>query len=252
MLQLHTLGGLWLDRGDGVPIGDVRGRWLGLLAVVAAAGNQGVTRDQVLAVLCPELDTSRGGHNLSQMLYALRRHVGQELISAEGQTLRLDRSQITADLIGFAEALGAARWSDAARIYRGPFLDGFHLDDAAEFERWTADTRDRLAADGERALEHHAEQAEKRGESAEARATWRRLVELDPLNSRFAYQLVLALAASGDRGGAVRLGLIHAARLKEELGSAPPTRLSELMTRLQQGTFVSSQQPGAGPPPSVP
>ncbi len=86
------------------------------------------------------------------------------------------------------------------------------------------------------------DQCDRSGEASEARATWGRLAELDPLNSRFAYQYVLALAKSGDRGGAVRHCLAHTATLKAELGSAPPTRLNELLERLQRGTFVSTQR----------
>lgn len=250
MLRLNTLGGLWLEREDASAVVDVRPRWLAFLAVIATGRAPGVTRDQVLAVLWPELDTSRGSHNLSQLLYAIRRHLGVEPIAGDTQMLRLDPAQATSDLLDFDGAVTAGRWADAARIYRGPFLAGFHLDDAPEFERWLDGARDRMARDGEAALERHAEAAARDGFALEARHTWRRLAESDPLNSRFAFQYVMALASSGDRGGAVRHGLAHTALLKEELGSAPPSRLVELLQRLQQGTFVSSQRDDVPPRPA--
>lgn len=241
MLRLNTLGGLWLEQHDATVV-DLRARWLALLAVVGSGRGPGVTRDQVLGVLWPELDTARGSHNLSQVLYALRRQLGMETIAGDTQTLRLDPERITTDLVDFDAAIGSSRWADVARIYRGPFLAGFHLDDAPEFEPWADRWRTRLAREAESALEHHAEAAAQSGFAAEARGCWRRLTESDPFNSRFAFQYMMAVAASGDRGGAVRHGLAHVALLKDELGSAPPTRLVELLQRLQQGTFVSAQQ----------
>lgn len=242
MLRLNTLGGLWLEHPDGTVVGDLRARWLALLAIVAASGPQGASRDQVLAVLWPELDTAKGSHNLSQLLYALRRHLGADVVAADAQALRFDQTLLTADVSLLAKEIAERQWAEAAHRYRGPFLAGFYLEGAPEFERWTSETRDRLAREGERAIESHAEAADKSGDAVEARAAWKRLAELDPLNSRYAYQLVLALAAGGDRGGAVRHGLAHAAKLKDELGSAPPTRLTDLLARLQQGTFVSTQR----------
>ncbi len=241
MFNLKTLGGLRLERQDG-SVAEVRGRWLALLAVIGAGEERGVSRDQVLGVLWPELDQGRGSHNLSQVLYSLRRLVGEELAVAAGQVLRLDGSKVSTDLALLQVAVRDRNWADVSRLYRGPFLAGFYLEDAPEFERWSEGVRGGLARDAEHAIEQYAEQCDRSGDAGEGRATWRRLADLDPLNSRFAYQYILALAKSGDRGGAVRHGLAHTTLLKEELGSAPPSRMLELMERLQRGTFVSTQR----------
>jgi DNA-binding SARP family transcriptional activator len=247
MFQLRMLGGLWLERDDRT-IAEVRGRALGLLGVIAAAAGRRATRDQILGVLWPEVDQERGSHSLSQTLYSLRRQLGTEPTVAEGAMLRLDDSKVVTDLTEFERAVAASDWAAAARLYRGPFLAGFYLEGAPDFERWATEVRERLARDGERAIEQYAERCDRGGEASEARTAWSRLAELDPLNSRYGYQYILALAKSGDRGGAVRHGLAHVARLKAELNSAPPTRLAELLERLQRGTFVSTQREGGTPP----
>lgn len=237
MLLLRTLGGFQLERDDGSVI-DVRGRWLAVLAIIAAGEERGASRDQLLGILWPELDQARGSHNLSQSLYSIRRTVERDVVIADTHALRIDKDEVVCDLWKFHAARSERRWTDAARWYRGDFLSGFYLEDAPEFERWSEGARGRTARDAEQALEACAEECDRRGE---ARATWRRLTEMDALNSRFAYQYVLALAKSGDRGGAVRHAIVHVALLRDELGSVPPTRLTELLTRLQRGGFVSSQ-----------
>jgi DNA-binding SARP family transcriptional activator len=232
-----------VEQDDSTVNADLAGRSLAILAVTAHGGPGGVSREQVLGILWPEVDEERGRHNLSQLLYNLKRQLTDEVIVAgvKSGTLRINTSLLTSDLEDFRTAVTARDWASAARCYTGPFLSGFYLEEAPEFERWVEDARGTLRHDGERALEARAEATQRAGEAAESRDCWRRLTELDPLNSRFAYGYVLALAMSGDRGGAVRYGTAHAAKLKEELGSAPPSRLTDLLTRLQRGTFVSTQ-----------
>ncbi|MBC7843230.1 MAG: hypothetical protein H7099_12995 [Gemmatimonadaceae bacterium] len=240
MFHLRALGGLWLEDGAGSPV-ELRSRWLALLAMVAAGERGGASRDHTLGILWPELDQSRASHALSQVLYSVRRVVGADLIAATARVLRLDASIIRSDIDQFQAAVGDRADADVVRLYRGTFLSGFYLENAPEFERWTAETRTRLARDAETAIERHAEHCDRTGQTSDSRAAWRRLSEFDPLNSRFAYEYVLALAKSGDRGGAVRHGQSHVALLMEELGSAPPTRLTDLLARLQGGSFVSTR-----------
>ncbi len=248
MLHLRTFGGLWLEREDRSVNPDLAGRSLAILAVATHAGPGGISREQVLGILWPEVDEERGRHNLSQLLYNLKRQLVDEVIVAgtKSGTLRINPALITSDLDEFRSAVTARDWGTASRCYMGPFLAGFYLEEAPEFERWVEEARGTLRHDGERALEARAEAAQRAGEAAESRDCWRRLTELDPLNSRFAYGYVLALAMSGDRGGAVRHGTAHAAKLQEELGSAPPSRLTDLLQRLQRGTFVSTQREPGG------
>ena len=94
----------------------------------------------------------------------------------------------------FEEALAAGALEGAVALYRGPFLDGFHLGDSIEFEEWAAGERGRLAARQADALARLAEAAAARGDEAAACSWWRRLTELDPLSGRAALGLVRSLA----------------------------------------------------------
>src|SRR4029079_8800378 len=94
--------------------------------------------------------------------------------------------------------------SGAVRLYRGPFLDGFFLTGAPEFERWVERERGRLAGEYERALRGLAERAARTGRHTEEIDYKRRLAQADPLAERTAADLVRALAAAGDWAGAAR------------------------------------------------
>ncbi|MFL5493635.1 MAG: hypothetical protein ACJ8DC_04530, partial [Gemmatimonadales bacterium] len=74
MLHLKTFGGLSVD-SEGIPgTGAARQRkTLGLLALLAAAGRGGLSRDKLIASLWPETDAEHGRALLNQACYALRR-----------------------------------------------------------------------------------------------------------------------------------------------------------------------------------
>src|SRR5437773_12414509 len=136
----------------------------------------------------------------------------------------------------FEEALRVGDRSRAVEVYCAPFLDGFYLNEAEEFERWVEDKRARLAEQARDALESLATAAAASGDARAAVAWWRRLTALDPLNSHAAVGLMTALAALGERGAAVEHGLAHAALLQAEADAAPPSAVTELVERLRHGS----------------
>ncbi|HET6838074.1 MAG TPA: BTAD domain-containing putative transcriptional regulator, partial [Gemmatimonadales bacterium] len=156
---------------------------MALLALLAAADERGMSRDKIIALLWPECDAKRARHRLSQLCHALRRSLGEGLFSAAGTELRLSQSQITSDVGEFRSACRRADWEGAVACYGGPFLDGFFLSAAPEFERWVEDERAAFTRALTEALETLAIEAESRGERAEAAQWWSRLVEHEPLRS---------------------------------------------------------------------
>jgi serine/threonine-protein kinase len=122
-------------------------RPLALLALLAAAGDAGVPREQVLLYLWPDSDPPRGRSSLNQLLYALRRDLGVADLVLGNATLRLNRHVVGSDVADFRAAVAAARPADAAALYAGPFLEGFSIPELAELERWVADARARLESE---------------------------------------------------------------------------------------------------------
>jgi DNA-binding SARP family transcriptional activator/TolB-like protein len=243
---LRTLGGLWIERQDGSRDPTPRPRRLALLAIVAAAGRKGASREQVLAILWPEADAERGRHALSQTLYSLRRDLGDEVVVADGQTLRLDPAALRVDLVDFRAAVAEHAWDRAAELYGGDFLEGFYLDAAPEFERWVESERAGLAEDARRALAAAAERAGRAGATAEAVGYWSKLVRTDPLSAQHAVSYMEALAAAGDPSRALAHARVYEALVSAELGVPPDARVMTLAERLRHG--VQTPQPPSEPP----
>src|SRR5437899_10982450 len=183
-LRLRTLGGLAVE-GDPRPVlgAATQRRPLALLALLASARERGVSRDKLLGYLWPESGADKARHLLNQALYALRRHLAADDLFLGSSELRLNPAALSADTGEFEEALDRGDPERAATLYAGPFLDGFFLSDAPEFEHWVDAERTRLAARAERALETLAGAATARGDHRASTEWWRRLPGLEPLTS---------------------------------------------------------------------
>ena len=233
MLRLRTFGGLTLARGEEDLTGAVtQRRRLAILAALAVAGEQGLSRDKLQSLLWPESDAARARHVLNQLLYAQRRQVGSDALFRGQKTLRLNPEVIWTDAGAFEVALQRGELEAAAAVYSGPFLDGFFLKDAPEFERCTEEQRSRLARRHLGALSALAGRATLMGDRAAAATWWRCALDADPYDSVAALGLVESLAAAGDRPGALREGLRHDALVRAELGVPADPRLRELLARL--------------------
>lgn len=237
MLRLRTFGSLSLDRDGSPASGAAIQRYpLALLALLAVAGSRGISRDRILALLWPESDDERSRHSLAQLLYAVRRALHADVVLAGAVELRLNPEAITSDVAEFEEALEHGDDARAAALYTGPFLDGCHLSISAEFERWIDGERARLAARMARALESLAASATARGDRSAAVEWWRRLAALDPLNTRAARGLVEALAAAGDRAGALQFARVHEMLLREELNAEPDPAFRSLVEQVRRSS----------------
>ena len=234
MLRLFTLGGLELTGPDGPVAGAAaRRRPLALLAVIAASGSRGISRERLVGILWSDSPEEQARHVLSQSLYALRKGLGTDDLLLDGGALRLNPAVIASDVQQFTDALDAGDRAGAIAAYAGRFLDGFYLSGAPGFERWVDEERARLAARYQQALEGEATAAESLGEVPRAADLWRRRVACDPLATGPLLRLVRALDATGDRAAALRQIRIHIA-LAEQEGVAVSPDVTSLERSLQE------------------
>jgi DNA-binding SARP family transcriptional activator/TolB-like protein len=230
--RLETFGKLTLS-GAASDLSHQKRR-LALLALLAASGDRGVSRDQLLGYLWSESNAINARHSLEQLIHALRRALGDSVFAGTNP-IRLDPDVVASDVVDFERALRRGALVDAVALYHGPFLDGFYLDDAPEFERWTTAERARLAAQYADALGRLAADAEKAGDHSAA-VRWRRLlVALDPISSRSALALMRALAAAGDRTAALQHARVYEALVRQELDSVPDPSIVSYAATLRGG-----------------
>ncbi|MDF1506348.1 winged helix-turn-helix domain-containing protein, partial [Roseisolibacter sp. H3M3-2] len=173
MLRVVTLGGLAVSHPDrALGRAALQPRPLALLAVLARAGERGASRDALQALFWPG-DEERGRRSLAQAVYALRRDLADERAIVGAQELRLDPDAVASDVGEYAEFVRGGRLEEAAALYAGPFLAGFRLAGAPEFERWADDERRAVAGEHARDLERLARAAERAVEPSRAAAWWR-------------------------------------------------------------------------------
>lgn len=244
MLYLRVLGGLTFER-DSVPLDAMAAqrKSLALLALLAVAGPRGVSRDKLVAYVWPESDTEHGRGAMRQAIHAMRQRVGDADVLVGGAELRLNSDVIASDVGRFTEHLARGALEEAVSHYGGPFLDGYHLGGAEEFEQWVAEQRSRLARDFAGALERLATEAGRRGAWTDAVGWWTRLAATDPLNGRVAAALMRALAAAGDPAAALRHAATHEILLRQELDCAPDPAVVALATRLRADSEVPTLPP---------
>ncbi|HEU4563175.1 MAG TPA: BTAD domain-containing putative transcriptional regulator, partial [Gemmatimonadaceae bacterium] len=245
---------MYVGGESGTPMGGAAAqrRLLALLAVLAVAGEAGLSREKLLALLWPETEPEKARHALTQSLYHARRALRCDDLFVAGGDIRLNRERIDSDVQEFERALAAGELDRAAAAYQGPFLDGFFLSGSAEFEQWATAQRSRLAQRMAAALERLAARAEERADHRHAVEWRRRAVTLDPLDSGATVRLMQALAAAGDRAGALQHARVHELLLRDSLDVAPDPAVSALAARLRHDAEHAAASPPSGTPVVAP
>jgi serine/threonine-protein kinase len=147
--------------------------------------------------------------------------------------LRLNPAVIGSDVEDFEAAIGTGALEVAVDLYRGPFLDGFYLGEAPEFEQWAEGERARLEGLYAKTLERLAEVAEAGADHAAAAGWWRRLAGLDPLSSRPVLGLMRGLSNAGDHPAALRHAVEYEALVQEELGTGAGPEVAALAEEIR-------------------
>lgn len=253
MFRLKLLGGsILIDEGGKATV--TPRRRLALLALLATAGERGISREKLLAFLWPDgsvADTAR--HALEQFLSTMRRQFGETVFQGT-DPLQLNPLIVTSDVADFETALARGELEEAVALYRGPFLDGFYLNNAGQFDQWVEGERARLADRYVRALQRLAHHDEALGDHGAAARWWRQVVGADPFGAEGNLALMQELAASGDRAGALHHARVYEALLREQLEVPPDaavTRLEEQL-RAEAATLPPSTVPPLPAPPAFP
>lgn len=207
------------------------------IALAAYAAIEGpVSRDTLCALLWPEADDSRARSALRRTLSALRSASEDEFVLADRRGVALSDGVVN-DVADFGAALAKTRSHDhadedvcprcvpllqmAVDLYAGPFLDGFSLRDAPDFDDWTRVVAESLRGQVAESLERLSTGLAAMGDYHRATDAARRWVDLDSLHEPAHRNLMLISAWAGDRAGAIEAYRRCVAILNEELGVAP-------------------------------
>jgi DNA-binding SARP family transcriptional activator len=250
--SIALLGPPRIERGGEFVAFDTR-KAVALVAVLAAR-RRPQRRDVLAALLWPEADEAHARSALRRTLSVLKQGLGDACLVVRRDELALvDGPEVEIDLRRFDDDVAAGGrdgLASAVARYRGPFLEGFALRDAAVFEDWQRVEAERVQRDYAVALRRLADLLAADGALDEAMGHAQRWLALDPLHEP-AHQAVMRLQALlGDRPAAVRQYRMCVRTLEEELGVAPLDETTALYEAIAAGD-VPALPPVAIPPPRL-
>jgi len=200
-----------------------------------------------LAALLWDAPDAVARHRLRQELYRLQKSPLEPHLQSSREVVAVQG--VETDAGDFLRALETGAWSEAVRLWRGPFLANFGLSGAEAFEDWLALEREGwqgryLMALSRLALEHEAA-----GREEDALRGWRLVLQEDPLHEEAHRRVLGLLARTGRWDEAERLFNRYRNRLREELGLEPDPETERLFQRLRERKAPAT--PAAAPVPET-
>lgn len=183
-----------------------------------------VSRQELISILFPQLDSTTAFKNLSTYLHNINTdipgmlEVGKEFISIP-KSVYVDVREFNSCLTGNNLSKEAAK--RAKELYKDVFLKSFHLDDSYEFEQWINLRGEYFKNRAISAATYLADDFYKNGQYWEALDIMMDILELDPYREDIYIRAMRANCEMGNRPGAVKLYEKLNALLAEELGISP-------------------------------
>jgi DNA-binding SARP family transcriptional activator len=206
---------------------------LGLLVYLALAPDRRCARESLVGLLWAEKSQERARQNLNESLRKLRRCLGEERLRSEGLLVVLEGEGLDVDAARFDANVRAAP-DVAVQLFRGPFLDGFHVDDATEFEDWMSARRLHFDRQAVSAFTGAAQRELAERRLADALLHGRRALELQP-HSEVAITVVMhALFHQGDATAALAAFRDFADRFEHDTKEKTGKALTELAERIRK------------------
>lgn len=223
MMRIQLLGSClayWQEQPLSLPRRQTRA-----LLYLLAARMEPVPRARIAFLFRPDEPDAVARRQLTRLLSSLRAALPQpDLLRGDDETVALDRVLVQSDsqqLISVGADADPLVIEAAVAHYRGPFMAGFNLPDAPEYEAWQAQTARQMEAHYlrllERLLTHYTETG-----NAPAAIRWaQRYLLVDELAEAVHRRLIGLHMAVGDRAAAQRQYEQCALLLERELGVSP-------------------------------
>jgi len=220
-LRIRLLGMLSVASGGGAEITLTRKHKL-LLAVLALAGPDGLSREKLVELLWQDRSEEQARASLRQALAATGKALGscRQCLRAEPDRIALNAPTVEVDAHEFEALAGSEAAEDRDRalaLYLGDLLDGVRLKEDA-FEAWLRPTRERLR---EKAIALLGRRLEAAREGTQVVDVAGRLLAFEPANEAAHRALMRAYASQGRETAALKQFLVCRDLLSRELGIGP-------------------------------
>ena len=249
--RVNLLGRFELRAPDGQAVALGARKSIALLALLAAAPGQRMSRDRVAVLLWEDMPDAQARGNLRQLLAATRRHA--PFMEADGGSVGFSADMVETDLADFEGAIAEdtpGALERAAGLYRADLLDGFSLRDR-DFGEWLTGERERFREHAVQLFLRLMERAAATG--VEPAIRWAlRILAVDPVHEPAHRGLMELYAAQGRPAAALRQYEQLRETLSRELGTRPEPETDALVRRIRDDRRnparpVTEPLPVAGP-----
>ena len=249
-LALELLGAPQL-RLDHVPLTASRRAVVALLAYLAVSEidhpQQRHTRESLSALLWSDYDPSKALTNLRHTLWEVTQSIGEGCILADHETLSLNPGvDLTLDVQQFQSlwteasqesepALRIPMLEAAVRLYRGDFLAGFSLKNAATFNEWVVLKSEELRGQMTAVLQRLVEELSASGQAEAGIPYAQRLIAMDRFHEAAYRQLMQLYALTDQQPAALQQYQALEKLLRQELNLDPQPETRELYRKIRKG-----------------
>jgi TolB-like protein/DNA-binding SARP family transcriptional activator/Tfp pilus assembly protein PilF len=230
--RINLLGRFELRAPDGQEVALGARKSIALLAILAAAPGQRMSRDRVAVLLWEDMPDAQARGNLRQLLAATRRSA--PFLEADAGSIGFSATMVETDLAAFEAAIAQATpeaLERAAGLYRADLLDGFSLRDR-DFDEWLSGERERLREHAVQLFLRLMERAAATG--VEPAIRWGlRILAVDPVHEPAHRALMELYAAQGRHAAALRQYEQLRDTLRRELDARPAPETDALVSRIR-------------------
>jgi TolB-like protein/DNA-binding SARP family transcriptional activator len=230
--RVNILGRFELRAPDGREVALGARKSIALLALLAAAHGQRVSRGRVAGLLWEDMPDGQARGNLRQLLAATRR--AAPFLEAEAGSIGFCAGMVETDLATFEAAIvedTPAALEQAAGLYRADLLDGFSLRDR-DFDDWLTGERERLREHAVQLFLRLMQRAAAIG--VEPAIRWAlRILAVDPVHEPAHRGLMELYAAQGRHAAALRQYEQLRETLSRELDTRPEPETDALVRRIR-------------------
>ena len=228
---------------DGVPVQFATRKTQAILFYLVVTGRP-QSRDSLTLLLWPEADATRGRASLRRALADIRKVIGDDWITTEGDVVGLNEEvDIQVDVWEFRHLLTAdntdqkTAYTQAISLYRADFLAGFGLRDSPAFDEWQFFEQENLRQSLLQVLETLITWHREAEEWEAAIICGRRYIALDPLHEPAHVKLMQLYAESGQQAAALHQYETCQRILEEELGIEPDVTTTTLYHQIKSHRF---------------
>jgi predicted ATPase/DNA-binding SARP family transcriptional activator/tetratricopeptide (TPR) repeat protein len=245
-LQLRLLGGCEIRGGEETLL--FESNKVCALLVYLAMNPCTHQRDKLIDLFWGDFPEAKARRNLRHALWNLRQQINlpdsAPILQADSQTVFLTPgANIWLDVVAFQDAVerftgkqgkfALYALSNAMDVYRGDFLEGFHVAGASVFEEWALVECERLRMLALKVLQWLVTGYASQRENETALAYARHWLALSPWQEEAHRQMMRLLAATGQREAALMQYETCRQTLAAELGVTPDRETTQLYEQIK-------------------